>query len=82
MKRQQRTNFLRDVRLALKRSVARRNYLFKWYLQFYLAVINTYKSVNLAWQRNFEILVALLHEKSNLHKLSNKHKMWYLKNTT
>ena len=47
-----------------------------------LAVINTYKAVNLAWQRNFEILVASLHEKSNLHKLSNKHKMWYLKNTT
>ena len=29
-----------------------------------------------------EILVDLLHEKRNLHKLSNKHKMWYLKNTT
>ena len=40
------------------------------------------KAVNLAGQRNFGILVALLHEKSNLYELSNKHKMWYLKNTT
>ena len=47
-----------------------------------MTVINTYKTVNLAWQCNFELLVALLYEKSNLHKLSNKHKMWYLKNTT
>ena len=62
--------------------VARVNCLFLWYVQFHLTVINTYKTVNLAWQCNFEILVALLYEKSNLHKLSNKHKMWYLKNTT
>jgi len=47
-------------------------------VQFYLAVINTYKAINLVWQCNFEILVALLQEKSNLHELSNKQKMWYL----
>ena len=82
MKRQHRTTCLCEVRLDLKRFVARVNCLFLWYVQFHSTVINTYKTVNLAWQCNFEILVALLHEKSNLHKLSNKHKIWYLKNTT
>ena len=29
----------------------------------YLAVINTYKAVNLAWQRNFEILLCFVARK-------------------
>ena len=36
------------------------NCLFLWYVQFHLTVINTYKTVNLAWQCNFEVLVPLL----------------------
>ena len=48
--------FVRST-LGSETFVARMNYLFLWYVQFHLPVINTYKTVNLAWQCDFEILV-------------------------